>query len=145
VLKAVRTRVADGHRSFADLDEVRAYLRQRYVLLPEEAIERRANYGYAPAADGLVWPLAHPEAVNLAAENLSEDLAPALAQVEVPAVLVRGAESAVVSAEAFRRTRELRPDLPVVEVEGADHYVPEERPDVIADVILRLAERVQRS
>lgn len=145
VLETVRTRVADGHRSFADLEEVRAYLRQRYPLLPDAAIERRASYGYGEDADGLIWPLADAHAMSLAADHLSEDLAPALTQVEVPAVLVRGTDSAVVSAEAFRRTRALRPDLPAVEVGDTDHYVPEERPDVIADVIRQLAGRIERS
>lgn len=142
VLGAVRDRVTRGHRGFADIDEVRAYLRERYPRLPDDAIERRARHGYARRQTGEIWPLADPEAMRLAAAGLSEDLAPALSQIKVPAVLVRGADSALVSPEAFRRTRELRPDVPAVEIAGSDHYVPEERPDDVADVILRLAERV---
>jgi 2-(acetamidomethylene)succinate hydrolase len=145
VLETVRDRVAGGDRSFADLGDVRAYLRERYALLPPDAIERRARYGYRRADDGRLWPLADPRAMRLTAEHLSEDLAPALARIRVPAVLVRGADSAVVSAEALRRTCELRPDLPVAEVTGADHHVPEERPDDVADIVLRLAARIERS
>jgi pimeloyl-ACP methyl ester carboxylesterase len=29
----------------------------------------------------------------------------------------------------------LRPDLRAVEVDGADHYVPEERPEAIAAIV----------
>jgi 2-(acetamidomethylene)succinate hydrolase len=145
VLESIRERVGDGHRSFTDLGDVSAYLRHRYPLLPADAIDRRAHYGYGRAADGKLWPLADPQAMTRAAEHLSEDLAPALTQIGVPVVLVRGAASAVVSAEAFRRTRELRPDVAAVEVPGTDHYVPEERPDQVADIILRLAELTERS
>lgn len=145
VLESVRTRVNGGYRAFAELGEVRAYLRQRYRLLPDDAIERRARYGYRQADSGEYWPLADPEAMRLAVAGLSADLAAPLAEVKVPAVLVRGADSTLVSAGAFRRTRELRPDLPAIEIAGADHYVPEEQPVAIADVILRLAEQTGRS
>ncbi len=145
VLEAVSDRVARGDRRFATLEEVRAYLRERYPLLPPDAIERRARYGYHQAAGEGYRPLADSAAMLLATAGLSADLAPALAAMTVPAVLVRGAESTLVSPEAFRRTRALRPDLPAIEVADADHYVPEERPGAIADVILRLAARVERS
>lgn len=145
-LDAVSARVAAGHRAFAGLDDVRAYLRQRYQRLPADAIERRARYGYRrPDGGGGCWPLADPEAMRKASAGLTEDLAPALARIAVPSVLVRGADSALVSPEAFRRTRELRPDLRAVEIAGADHYVPEERPDDVADVILGLANSTENS
>ncbi len=145
VLDAVRDRVTGGHRSFADLDEVRVYLRERYLLLPADAIERRARFGFRQAPGGEYWPLADPQAMLAATAGLSADLEPALSAITVPAVLVRGAESNLVSPEAWRRTRELRPDLLAVEIAGADHYVPEEQPDDVAALILRLADRVEEA
>jgi 2-(acetamidomethylene)succinate hydrolase len=140
-LETLGARVAAGDRSFADLGEVRAYLRQRYPLLPDDAIKRRALHGYCKIAGGRLRPLADPEAMRLSCEGLAEELAPALARMQVPGVLVRGASSALVSPEAFRRTQRLRPDLPAIEVTGADHYVPEERPAAVADIVLRFADR----
>ena len=143
VLAAVGARVNGGYRAFADLDEVRGYLRQRYQHLPEDAIERRARHGYhqPDPTKKSYWPLADPDAMRLAAAGLSADLAEPLAKVTVPTCLVRGSDSTLVSPEAFRRTRELRPDLPALEIAGADHYVPEEQPAAVADVILRLTGR----
>ena len=141
-LDAVSVRVGAGHREFSGLDEVRSYLRGRYQLIPADAIERRARYGYRRLSGDGFWPLADPDAMRLAAAGLAADLAPALARVRVPSILVRGADSALVSPEAFHRTRELRPDLPAVEVAGADHYVPEERPDEVADIIRWLADGI---
>ncbi len=55
--------------------------------------------------------------------------------LDVPALFVRGAESTFVAPEAFEATRSLRPDLPASVVSGADHYVPEEQPELLADLI----------
>jgi 2-(acetamidomethylene)succinate hydrolase len=49
---------------------------------------------------------------------------------------VRGAVSKFVSAAALEKTRKLRPDLPVLVVEGTDHYVNEEKPEVVSQAIL---------
>jgi len=40
-----------------------------------------------------------------------------------------------VSAAAFAAARALRPDLRAVVVAGADHYVPEEQPGEVAQII----------
>jgi 2-(acetamidomethylene)succinate hydrolase len=135
VLAALGVRVAAGARRFEDLDDVRGYLRGRYPRLPEQAVERRARHGYAPGADGRLHPLADPEAMQATCAGLSEDLAPALARLSGTCVLVRGADSALVSPAAFARTRRLRPDLEAVEVAGADHYVPEEQPGALAGIV----------
>jgi len=135
VLTDLETRVAGGDRLFATLDEIRAYLAGRYPLLPAAAVERRTRYGYAPAQGGF-RPLAAPSAMNQTARGLREDLEPLVAAIACPTVLVRGQVSKLVSPEAWRRTRALRPDLPAVELDGADHYVPEEVPDACAGVLL---------
>ncbi|UGS37292.1 alpha/beta fold hydrolase [Capillimicrobium parvum] len=53
-----------------------------------------------------------------------EDFHEIYAQITAPAVLVRGAESAVVTEEDARELGALRPDIPVVDVAGAGHLVP---------------------
>ena len=58
-------------------------------------------------------------------------------RLQVPALLVRGSESALVSTAAVAQTRRLRPDIEIVEVADADHYVPEEKPDEIAAIVTR--------
>ena len=45
-------------------------------------------------------------------------------EIGVPVLLLRGAESKLVSREAWARTKALRPDLPAQEIADADHYVP---------------------
>lgn len=140
VLDDLQERVAAGDRPFATRDELVAYLRGRYPLITEDAVERRADYGYGPAGSGL-RPLASPEALTQTVDGLRKDFVDDFVAVGVPVTVVRGELSRIVSAEAMARARSLRPDVRVVELPDVDHYVPEERPDVVADEIRRLLDR----
>ena len=128
-------RVAAGNRLFEDFEEVRAYLSGRYPGLPPDAIVRRVDHGYVRCDDGSVRPRADAEAMVVTCAGLREDLAPYISSLGVPALLVRGADSAFVSAEAFAATRRLRPDLAAAVIDGADHYVPEERPGALVELL----------
>jgi 2-(acetamidomethylene)succinate hydrolase len=142
VFDSLQKRVDAGSRGFADLDEVRSYLRDRYPRLPSEAIERRAVNGYTTLRTGLVRPLADTEAMTRTCVGLRSDLSQVVRDVTVPFVLVRGRDSTLVSPEAFAATCRLRPDVPAIVVDDADHYVPEEQPGVVARIIADMAEAV---
>jgi 2-(acetamidomethylene)succinate hydrolase len=135
VFDSLESRVNGGARSFPSLDAVKDYLRDRYKRLPEDAIERRATYGYRSTAQGY-QPLAAQQAMTETCVGLRAPLQDALARLAVPALLMRGADSLLVSPAAFAATKRLRPDLPAVEVDGADHYVPEEQPEAVSRLIM---------
>ncbi len=130
VFDALDARVAGGNQVFTDANAARSYLAQRYTKLPAGAIERRAQFGMVHCAGGL-RPLADAAAMMQISTGLREDLAAPLQRLRVPTLLVRGAESKLVSPTAWQRTRGLRPDLPAVEIPGVDHYVQEEDPDAV--------------
>ena len=132
---ALDSRVAGGPRSFGDLGDLTGYLTWRYPGLPADAVSRRARHGYAARADGRLAPLADAGAMRATCAGLREDLAADLRRLAVPAVLIRGADSRFVSDQAFAAARALRPDLPGVIVDHADHYVPEEQPAEVARII----------
>jgi 2-(acetamidomethylene)succinate hydrolase len=138
VLEELEARVKGGDRTFADLAEIEAYLAQRYPLLPQDAIGRRAQHGYRRVESGY-RPLADARAMALTAAGLKAGIEDPLRRVDRRTILVRGAQSKLVSAQAWARTRELRPDLEAIEVAGADHYVPEEQPAAIAALVRRAA------
>jgi len=136
VLDALAARVGGGDRLFESFEAVKAYLADRYPRLPPDAVERRARYGYVEATGG--WrALADPGAMRETAQGLRADLAPTLGAIRVPTLLVRGADSRLVSPAAWAKTKALRPDLPAIEVPGGDHYAPEEVHGPIADEIAR--------
>ena len=143
VFDALDARVDGGDRAFDNLDAVKAYLAERYPRLPADAVERRARYGYVASDRG--WrALADPAAMRQTSRGLREDLGPALRGIRVPTLLVRGADSKLVSPAAWKQTKTLRPDLPAVEIADADHYAPEEAYGPIAGEIGRFWSSLQR-
>lgn len=135
VFDALDERVDGGDRVFSSLDEVRAYLRHRYPRLPADAVERRALHGFERV--GEKWqPLALPAAMRETCAGLREDLTPVLKGIRVPVLLLRGADSKLVSREAWAKTKTLRPDLPAQEIADADHYVHEEQPAAVAAAVI---------
>lgn len=135
VLDALESRVNAGDRTFKSREEIEEYLRNRYTLMPPDAVRRRAMSAYQ-AGEGGFRPLASPKAMALTAIGLREDLVPAFQNVKRPVLVVRGALSKFVSAAAFEKTHRLRPDLPKLVVEHVDHYVNEEAPDFVSKAIL---------
>ncbi|MDI6024771.1 alpha/beta hydrolase [Corticibacterium sp. UT-5YL-CI-8] len=135
VFDALEARVNAGNQLFPDVAAVESYLAGRYPNIPADAIKIRAESGYQPVVGGL-RPLASPEAMAQTAKGLRADLTPVYRDVTRPVLIVRGAESKLVSAAALARTSRLRPDLPVVVVPGADHYVNEVSPEITLKAIV---------
>ena len=142
VFDALDARVNGGTRAFSSLDEVRTYLRNRYPRLPTDAIERRARHSFE-CVDGEWRPLALPAAMRETCAGLREDLAPFLKSIRVPVLLLRGADSKLVSREAWAKTKALRPDLPAQEIADADHYVHEEQPAAVAAAVIDFWDSIQ--
>ena len=142
VFEQLSARVSGGDRRFATIAEVEDYLRQRYPLLPADAVARRARHGYRRDADDALVPLADAAAMAATCAGLRDDLAATLAAVAVPTLLMRGAASRLVSPEAFRRARALRPDLAAIEIADADHYVPEEKPAAVVAAVAGFLGRI---
>lgn len=138
VLDALESRVNGGDRLFKTHAEIETYLQERYQKMPRDAIRRRAESAFKEV-DGGFRPLASAKAMSLTAQGLREDLEPAFKAITRPTLIVRGAESKLVSAAALEKTRALRPDLPVLVVENTDHYVTEEAPEIAAKAILEFA------
>ena len=143
VFDALEARVDGGDRAFSSLDEVRAYLKHRYPRLPADAVERRARHSFE-CVDGKWQPLALPAAMRETCAGLREDLTPFLKDIGVPVLLLRGAESKLVSRGAWAKTKALRPDLPAHETADADHYVHEEQPAAFAAAVLDFWDSIER-
>lgn len=138
VFESLESRVNGGDRAFHSQEEIEAYLQDRYAKLPADAVKRRAIHGYTRVGDHF-RPLADASAMSQTASGLREDLIPAFQKVCRPVLIVRGAQSKLVSQAALAATRQLRPDMTTLVVDHADHYVPEEAAEVIAAAVLGFA------
>ncbi len=137
VLDELAVRVAAGHRDFADRAEIETYLRGRYRRILPEAVERRARWGYRQRDDGRFEPYADPEAMQQLIDGFRTPWDAEFRAVTVPMTHVRGSDSLIVSSAAWEAARADRPDDRWVVVDGADHYIPEEFPDLIAAELAR--------
>lgn len=138
VFDALDARVARGGDPLSDVGAVEDALRQRYPNLPDDAIGRRARFGFRIGDGGWV-PLADRQAMVTTCRGLRADLSPTLRATSVPTLLLRGVDSALVSEHAWRATTALRPDIDARQIEGADHYVPEEQPETTARAVSTFA------
>ncbi|RFA23363.1 alpha/beta fold hydrolase [Subtercola boreus] len=137
VLDQLEERVALGFRPFASPDEIEAYLRGRYPAILPGAIERRTRWGYRLLADGQWVPRASAPAMAKLIDGFRTPYDREFREVTVPMTHLRGSKSALVSPTAWLRTIADRPADRWVEVAGADHYIPEERPELVAVEIAR--------
>jgi 2-(acetamidomethylene)succinate hydrolase len=138
VLDVLQVRVAAGFRGFESVAEIEAYLHDRYRLLPADAVSRRAAWGYRQADDGLWWPLADPSAMDQLIVGFHTPWEREFIDAPAPMTQVRGAHSGIVSDESWRAAVAARPADRTVVDPVADHYVPEENPDLIIGELLRL-------
>ncbi|MGW8482754.1 alpha/beta fold hydrolase [Microbacterium sp. NPDC055903] len=145
VLDVLRDRVAAGDRAFADEAAVREYLQDRYPLLPSDAIARRAAWGYHDAGDGSLRPLAEPGAMMQLIDGFRTPWDDAFRTFTAPARHIRGSASAIVGEDAWAEARAARPEDAWLTVPDADHYVPEEKPELVADEIRAALASINRT
>ncbi|RKS92999.1 pimeloyl-ACP methyl ester carboxylesterase [Microbacterium sp. AG790] len=138
VLDDLALRVAGGHRGFESVEQIRGYLRERYPRILPAAVDRRARWGYEKRADGLWWPLAAPDAMSQLIAGFRTPWDAEFRAVQAPMVGIRGGRSRIVSSAAWAAAIAARPADRWVDVDEADHYIPEEFPDLVADELDRL-------
>ncbi|MCX6649391.1 MAG: alpha/beta hydrolase [Candidatus Bathyarchaeota archaeon] len=105
--------------------EAKAYLRHRYPGFAAEYIESRLRHGFVKQPDGGLKP---KPTGSPTMTSYYTDLWPYVEKIRVPAKLVLGSESPLVTPEKRERMAKLIPGLEVVTVKGASHMVPQDRP-----------------
>jgi 2-(acetamidomethylene)succinate hydrolase len=140
VFVALGQRIGHGNRLFADSPAITAALSERYPMTPPASIERRVAHGYRKV-DGGWRPLADAGAIVATAAGMRDSFEADFKALNVPTLLIRGAESTFISPEVWARTKTLRPDMHFVELPDADHYAAEQIPGPIAEEILSFRQR----
>lgn len=138
VLDDLSSRVDGGYRGFPDTAAIEQYLRDRYPRILPDAVRRRARWGYVPHDDGTWWPLADPAAMRQLIEGFRTPWDAEFRAVAAPMTSIRGRDSRIVSTAAWEKAVADRPDDRWVVAEDADHYIPEELPELVADELERL-------
>ncbi|HSN54483.1 MAG TPA: alpha/beta hydrolase [Candidatus Sulfomarinibacteraceae bacterium] len=121
-----------------DLEAVRARWQARAMFRgwDPRALEDYLEASVTEAADG-TWVLRYPRAWEARIfEICPHDLWPRLRRVEPPTLVVRGSASdTLLPGAALRMAREM-PDATVLELEGTSHFLPMEKPEEVARLIV---------
>ncbi|WP_164700137.1 alpha/beta fold hydrolase [Modestobacter sp. KNN46-3] len=102
-----------------------------------------------PFLDRFVEPWERPDGPRLLSRHLrsldsvyTQTVAPFLPRLTVPAEVVWGRQDHQMKPEHGQRLADDLPGARLTWVDDASHFVPADRPDVVAEAVLRLVERV---
>ena len=107
------------------------YLRRANPIQDVEMLRQRVHHGLKRLPDGgLTWKYAKGlRDMMRAGRRDAVDLWEPLGRIPCPTLVVRGAESDILSPEVAKTMTERLPDGRLVEIPGAGHTVPADRPD----------------
>jgi len=139
-LRRVATAMAATPESFASVDEAFAWVRGGNTRYDDALLRHRIAHAVRPLpAGGFAWKYDRGlrDAVRAGRRLETIDLWPLWQALGVPVLLVRGAESDVLAPETAERMLSLQPGARLVEVPGAGHTVPGDRPDLFNALVAR--------
>jgi len=124
------------------VDEIIPGLLQLFPRLSPEMAYHLARYGFRESASGVLTPK-YDMAIGAQAHRAgyaAADLWPFIQQIRCPTLIIRGAESGVLTREAALRMAEAIAGSQFIEIEGAGHLVPQENPCAFETAVRRFLE-----
>ena len=130
-LQRVRTMMSQSPERIESEEWAVEYIRRANPLQDLELLRQRVHHGLKRLPDGeLTWKYAKGlRDMMRAGRRDAVDLWEPLARIPCPTLVVRGAESDILSAEVAKKMTERLPDGRLVEIPAAGHTVPADRPD----------------
>ncbi len=130
---AMISRYKSESDEYVDIEAVVERLRSRQPGSPEAVLRANAVALTKPAlGGGLVWKRDR----NVVAQYDRPDAWAYLPRVSVPTLIVRGAESTLLTGPVARRMRDAVPDCRLVEIEGGGHWAHLESPEAYERAVL---------
>jgi pimeloyl-ACP methyl ester carboxylesterase len=129
-MNRVGTLMARSPELFTSLEHALAFHRVTNPLYTEAMLRHRVEHGTRPVEGGLTWKYDRGlrDAVRAGTWRDPIDLWPLWREIACPILLVRGADSDVLSPEIAKRMLEENPNTRYAEVAGAGHTVPGDQP-----------------
>jgi len=123
--------MAGAPERFSTLEEVVAYQRANNPRYTDALLRARVEHGMRPLPDGgFTWKYDRGLRELVRGGRWSDpiDLWPAWSALACPTLLVRGAESDILTADIAKKMLEAQPNARLAEVAGAGHTVPGDQP-----------------
>ncbi|PYN81822.1 MAG: alpha/beta hydrolase [Candidatus Rokuibacteriota bacterium] len=136
-LRRVGALMAQAPELFPSLEAAIAFQRATNPNYTEPMLHHRVQHGTRPAPGGLTWKYDRGlrDAVRSGRWRDPIDLWPLWRAITCPILLVRGADSDVLSAETAKRMLDENPNARLAEVAGAGHTVPGDQPAMFQSLL----------
>jgi pimeloyl-ACP methyl ester carboxylesterase len=130
-LQRVRDMMAKSPERIESEEWAVEYIRRTNPLQDMSMLRERVRHGLKRLPDGeLTWKYAKGlRDMMREGRRDAVDLWEPLPRIPCPTLIVRGAESDILAPEVAKKMAERLPDGRVVEIEGAGHTVPADRPE----------------
>jgi pimeloyl-ACP methyl ester carboxylesterase len=130
-LQRVRDMMANAPERIESVEWAVEYIRRANPLQNVDMLRERVRHGLRRRPDGeLTWKYAKGlRDMMREGRRDAVDLWEPLPRIPCPTLIVRGAESDILAPEVAKKMAERLPDGRVVEIEGAGHTVPADRPE----------------
>jgi pimeloyl-ACP methyl ester carboxylesterase len=130
-LQRVRDMMANAPERIESEEWAVEYIRRANPLQNVDMLRERVRHGLKRRPDGeLTWKYAKGlRDMMREGRRDAVDLWEPLPRIPCPTLIVRGAESDILAPEVAKKMAERLPDGRVVEIEGAGHTVPADRPE----------------
>jgi pimeloyl-ACP methyl ester carboxylesterase len=130
-LQRVRDMMAKSPERIESEEWAVEYIRRANPLQNVDMLRERVRHGLRRLPDGeLTWKYAKGlRDMMREGRRDAVDLWEPLPRIPCPTLIVRGAESDILAPEVAKKMAERLPDGRVVEIEGAGHTVPADRPE----------------
>jgi len=137
-LERVRAMMAGAPERLASETQAIDYIRRANPRYDEVELRHRVVHGLKRAPDGgLTWKYdkALRDTMRSGGRRDTIDLWAALDRITCPTLIVRGSASDILSPDIAKRMLEALPDGRLVEIEGAGHTVPGDKPEAFAQAV----------
>jgi pimeloyl-ACP methyl ester carboxylesterase len=130
-LQRVRDMMAQSPERIESEEWAVEYIRRANPLQDIGMLRERVRHGLKRLSDGeLTWKYARGlRDMMREGRRDTVDLWEPLPRISCPTLVMRGAESDILSADVAKKMTERLPDGRLVEIEGAGHTVPADRPE----------------
>jgi len=137
-VERIRQMMAGAPERIESVEQAVQFVLRANPRMAEAGLRERLRHGLRPLPDGgFEWKYdkALREMMRQGGRRETMDLWEPLRRISAPTLLVRGAESDVLSPEIAKRMIEALPDGRLVEIPGASHTVPADQPEAFARAV----------
>lgn len=111
-----------------------------FAAWPDAVVADYLRGGLVDTGGGSLRLACEPQWEAAIFRGAPHDTAPLAKGISCPITIVVGTRNSSTSRQQLDAIRERRPDTRVVTVEGASHFLPMERPEIVRDELLRLVQ-----